>query len=1146
MDELNQNESAVIEEVAENAEAMKCDSCGNHGGKQKNNNSSLLKAGIALMFATSVLSLGVSCYQIFNKDDNKVEQAQNMIGSVNDKKDSFTVSDDGYLVVNGTKTDVKISSVDGTNGVSVVDARVIELDKWGITTQILFTMSDGSYLSTSAQTQVLSEHFYEASSVNDIVRLVTEFKVPNVRLSGNIALDESIIFANNVCVDLNGKALTYTAEDALTVANNAVLTFKNGTVNFQTEVAVSVQGTNAGVAFDGVKVNATAVVAETLAANASIKVVNSTINTVEAEVANFAFGSYESLFVVKGANASVEVRGTKVRTDRVIVSAKEDAEKVSLSVKETELDISAPVLDVNTEDVIPTLDIDEDTLYRNHGVELNTSTITNGNFNFNPYDYSMDVEGELFDVDGKAVIAADFASLVEVVAEDVTINLTRDVQLQASLRIDKKLTIDLNGYGIYRVAGTNSQTILVLDGGDLTIVDSGREVEIQGEYGPEYQYVDGFVNGAGNGSSSIAVWAYGGKVTINGGVFTNIAEDGKTAYEVVYASNGGQVVINDGYFYGETPEWTLNIYDADRETSSIIVKGGIFIGFNPADNAVEGKGTSFLAEGYMVGGYQGMYAVVEADADMIAEALAYGELEYLAINADITINETITVSNNLTINLLGNTITTTGEYAAFDLVAGTLVVDNGTIDAYYDAFGVYGSGERVVLNLGSKLTVVSETANCVYIKGAGANLVTSANLTSNSANYACIQGNGNLVNRIESITINGGVITSTSNVSIFAPQTGVLNITGGEVRGTTALYVKSGVVNISGGKLVATGNKVGYVYNGSGGNSTGDALVIDACGYPGGNPTVNITGGTFESANAETIAYYSYKGNTATITAEGYEVATYVVATTEAELAAAVANANVETIILGANITVNTTIQISRDVTINLGGKTISSTKEIAIFDVVAGDVVVENGTIDAYYDAFGVYGSGESFTLTLGSTLTVVSETGNCVYIKGAGANLVTSANLKAESDYAAIQGNGNAGSEVESITVLGGKVEGGDSAIYMPNKGVLNISGGELVGKTAVYVKSGTINISGGKLIATGDHATYRYHGSGWYATGDALVIDTCVVPGGYPVVRITGGTFEVADSDAAEIGYYLVNGRLADVVASNYVVTKHFPTV
>ena len=83
MDELNQNESAVIEETAEHNEAMKCDSCGNHGGKQKNNNSNLLKAGIALMFATSVLSLGVSCYQIFSKDDNKVEQAQNMIGSVN-------------------------------------------------------------------------------------------------------------------------------------------------------------------------------------------------------------------------------------------------------------------------------------------------------------------------------------------------------------------------------------------------------------------------------------------------------------------------------------------------------------------------------------------------------------------------------------------------------------------------------------------------------------------------------------------------------------------------------------------------------------------------------------------------------------------------------------------------------------------------------------------------------------------------------------------------------------------------------------------------------------------------------------------------------------------------------------------------------
>ena len=1147
MEELNQNESAVIEEVAENTEAMKCDSCGNHGGKQKNNNSSLLKAGIALMFATSVLSLGVSCYQIFKKDDNKVEQAQNMIGSVNDKKDTYSVSDDGYLVVNGTKTEVKVSSTDGQNGVSVVDARVIELDKWGIETQMLFTMSDGTYLSTPKQKQILSEHFYEASSVQDIVRLVEEFKVPNIRLANEITLGSSVEFSGRVCVDLNGKALNYTAADAMVVANSSSLTFKNGSLNFNTEVAVCVEGTNAGVEFNNVKVKATAVVVETLEANASIKITDSTIKTVEPEVANFAFGSVGSLFVVKGENAAIEVKGTKVDTDRAIVAAKEDAVAVSLKVETTELNTTATVLDINTDEVVPTLEADEETMQNAmmNGVELNTSTITSGNFNFDPTYVGISGDVQTFDVDGKYVLATDFANLVEIVEAGSTINLTGDVQLQSSLRIDKELTIDLNGYGIYRVAGNNTQTILVLAGGDLTIVDSGREVEVPGEFGPEYHYVEGFVSGAGNGASSIAVWAYGGKVTINGGVFTNIAEDGKTAYEVVYASNGGQVVINDGYFYGETPEWTLNIFDADRETSSIIVKGGFFVGFNPADNAVEGKGTSFLAEGYMVGGMQtgdvAVYAVIDADVELIAEAIESGELNYLAVNADITLDDTITISNDLTINLLGNTITTSGEYAAFDIVGGNVVIDNGTINAYYDAIGVYGSGERVVLTLGSNLTVTSQTANCVYIKGAGANLVTSANLTSYSVQYAAIQGNGNLSSRIESITITGGLVYSVYNHAIYAPQTGTINITGGEIKGTTALYVKSGNVNISGGKFIATGVYGEYVYNGNGGCNTGDALVIDSCGYPGGNPVVTITGGTFTSANASGIAYYSYKGNTAVISAEGYDVVSYNVVTTEAELVAAVADNTVETVYVGNDINLTQTIDVARDVTINLGGNKITVAGEFAAFDIVGGNVTIDNGTINAYYDAIGVYGSGERVVLTLGSNLTVTSQTANCVYIKGAGANLVTSANLTSYSvQYAAIQGNGNLSSRIESITITGGLVYSVyNHAIYAPQTGTINITGGEIKGTTALYVKSGNVNISGGKFIATGVYGEYVYNGNGGCNTGDALVIDSCGYPGGYPVVTITGGTFEVADSKSHGIAYYIYDGNNAVVNAPNYAI-------
>ena len=55
--------------------------------------------------------------------------------------------------------------------------------------------------------------------------------------------------------------------------------------------------------------------------------------------------------------------------------------------------------------------------------------------------------------------------------------------------------------------------------------------------------------------------------------------------------------------------------------------------------------------------------------------------------------------------------------------------------------------------------------------------------------------------------------------------------------------------------------KADYEYYGNGGNATGDAFVVDTCGYPGGDPVVEIKGGTFKSENAAAVG--SYFGNTA-------------------------------------------------------------------------------------------------------------------------------------------------------------------------------------------------------------------------------------------------------------------------------------------
>lgn len=101
----------------------------------------------------------------------------------------------------------------------------------------------------------------------------------------------------------------------------------------------------------------------------------------------------------------------------------------------------------------------------------------------------------------------------------------------------------------------------------------------------------------------MAVWANGGKVTIKGGKFYNNGDNS----DLIYASGNSLVEIYGGEFHANENKGAsgtknaypaLNIKDKDRETAKIVVYGGKFFGFNPADNLSEGPATNFVADGY--------------------------------------------------------------------------------------------------------------------------------------------------------------------------------------------------------------------------------------------------------------------------------------------------------------------------------------------------------------------------------------------------------------------------------------------------------------------------------------------------------------------------------------------------------------------
>ena len=230
------------------------------------------------------------------------------------------------------------------------------------------------------------------------------------------------------------------------------------------------------------------------------------------------------------------------------------------------------------------------------------------------------------------------------------------------------------------------------------------------------------------------------------------------------------------------------------------------------------------------------------------------------IDAPITLTEDLEVTENTILDLNNQTLTT-GDKTITVAEGKILTIQNSaSLARSASEPSITGSGDIITASnnstiiIGEGVNLTSTDNCCVFVPYgvSGVAITTAANLTS-QGDYAAIQANGNATD----VTVNviGGTISSKCE-GVYFPCTTNLNISGGTITGTTAVYHKSGNLTISGGALKATGAKTDYVHNGNGCNATGDALVIEACDYPGGVPVVSITGGEFISENAKAIGYY--------------------------------------------------------------------------------------------------------------------------------------------------------------------------------------------------------------------------------------------------------------------------------------------------
>ena len=314
-----------------------------------------------------------------------------------------------------------------------------------------------------------------------------------------------------------------------------------------------------------------------------------------------------------------------------------------------------------------------------------------------------------------------------------------------------------------------------------------------------------------------------------------------------------------------------------------IVTGGVADSNNTSATlpsiSVTGGDVSTTYEVAVINSSGTTYYVTLADAISAASA---GDTVKLLANANLTSTQEIT--KNLTLNLNGYNITATGCRALWVKSGEVSITGSGTISATGSGLADNSSvirvgntgADKAKVTIGSNVTVSSDVCYGVTAFGKNTNgveLVVNGTV-SVTGTASAISGNGKSGNK-GAVTINdGATVTATSDAAIYHPQNDSLTISGGTITGPAAVYVKSGTVTISGGTLAGNGAAAAYSYNSNGLNPTGDALVVDSCAYPGGAPTVSITGGSFTSTNAKGIGDYAGNGVTtlATVTANSSSI----------------------------------------------------------------------------------------------------------------------------------------------------------------------------------------------------------------------------------------------------------------------------------
>lgn len=468
-------------------------------------------------------------------------------------------------------------------------------------------------------------------------------------------------------------------------------------------------------------------------------------------------------------------------------------------------------------------------------------------------------------------VVADQTTLVAAMADTsvTTVKLAADIDIDATLKVDRTVTLDLNGYVLKYVSANKGSVIVVEGGGQLTIEDSNTSK-------PSHRFKP-------NDNGLWVLDEVGGTEIVTGGVIT-----GGTGYPYqlystlycgggVYIAPGGQLTMTGGNIIGCSATYGGGVC-TDSEQTKFSMSGGSIAGcvasnsgggvrasgtFQMSGQAVIRSCTAESATQFVFGG--GVYVNSSSSFEMSGEAKikgcqaisnssysSNGGGVYVSSSSSFVMSEKAqiedckAISNSFKSSNGGGVFLANGTSLA---LSGNAVIQNCTATNSVNSGEAYGGGVRAFYVREITLEGSASIAGCAAANGSGLYITGST-----TPGYGKLFANGG--------SVDGDVVlgdTTEGPCTITGSGETVFN---GKVTVTPGSTIESGIFN---GEVINNGTITGGVFTGTVFNN----------GTITGNPALITGSGTvtdpYQISTAEGLKWFRDKVNNAKNAANNIE-----------------------------------------------------------------------------------------------------------------------------------------------------------------------------------------------------------------------------------------------------------------------------------